>query len=48
MKTVIRLRDDQGNIIGTIREEKQLEPIEVLRNFCIALLILGLVLLRLM
>lgn len=48
MKTVIRLRDDRGNIIGTIREEKQLEPIEVLRNFCIALFILGLVLLQLM
>ncbi|WP_157261142.1 hypothetical protein [Paenibacillus wynnii] len=47
MKTVIRLRDDQGNIIGTIREERQLEPIEVLRNFCVAWLILGLVLLRL-
>ncbi len=48
MKTVIRLRDDKGNIIGTVREEKLLEPIEVLRNFCIAMLLLGLALLHLM
>ncbi|MEK3868069.1 hypothetical protein MHH60_31925 [Paenibacillus sp. FSL H7-0716] len=42
MKTVIRLRDDQGRIISA-REELQPEPIEVLRNFSLTLLLIGLV-----
>lgn len=44
MKTVIRLRDDNGHIIGTARREQQAEPVEVLREFCAALLLLGLLL----
>ncbi|WP_178381882.1 hypothetical protein [Paenibacillus sp. P32E] len=45
MKTVIRLRDDNGRIIGTARAERQQEAIEVLWDFSLALLLLGLVLL---
>ncbi|MDH6430258.1 MULTISPECIES: hypothetical protein [Paenibacillus] len=45
MKTVIRFRDDQGRIIGSARHEKQQDAIDVLRDFSLALLLLGLVLL---
>lgn len=45
MKTVIRLRDDHGRIIGTARQERQPEPIEILRNFSLALLLIGCVIL---
>jgi hypothetical protein len=45
MKTIIRLLDENGRIIGTARQERQPEPIEVLRNFSLALLLIGLVLL---
>ncbi|MFF2909982.1 hypothetical protein [Paenibacillus sp. NPDC057934] len=44
MKTVIRFRDDQGNIIGTIREEKLSSPIRVLSQFSVAMFILDLLL----
>lgn len=45
MKTVIRIRDDNGRIIGTARQERQPEPVEVLWNFSLVLLLIGLVLL---
>ncbi|MEK3718927.1 hypothetical protein [Paenibacillus sp. FSL R7-0333] len=45
MKTVIRIRDDNGRIIGTARREQQQEAIDVLWDFSLALLLLGLVLL---
>ncbi|WP_157261049.1 hypothetical protein [Paenibacillus wynnii] len=44
MKTVIRFRDDSGRIIGSVREERLPEPIVVLRNFSLALLLLGMLL----
>ncbi|MBW4083591.1 hypothetical protein [Paenibacillus sp. S150] len=44
MKTVIRLRDDNGRIIGTAREEEQPSPTQVLVRFSVALAVLGLLL----
>lgn len=45
MKTVIRLRDDSGRIIGTVREEHLPSLTELLVRFSVALAVLGLVLL---
>lgn len=44
MKTIIRVRDDRGNIIGSIREEEVPSPTAVLVRFSVALLLLGLLL----
>lgn len=44
MKTVIRIRDDNGRIIGTVREERELSPNDVLLNFSLGLALLGLLL----
>lgn len=44
MKTVIRLRDDQGNIIGTVREEELPSPNQVLARFSVAMIILAMLL----
>lgn len=43
MKTVIRMRDDNGRIIGKVQMEKQPEPIEVLTQFSIAMAIVALI-----
>ncbi|MFD5020049.1 hypothetical protein ACFWMP_14195 [Paenibacillus sp. NPDC058367] len=45
MKTVIRLRDDNGYIVGTVREEKLPSPTQLLVRFSVALALLGLLLL---
>lgn len=44
MKTVIRFRDETGRIIGMVREEQILKPIDVLLGFSLAMLLLGIVL----
>lgn len=44
MKTVIRLRDDNGQIVGTVREEELPSPIQLLVRFSVALVLLGLLL----
>ncbi|MEC0173032.1 hypothetical protein [Paenibacillus graminis] len=44
MKTVIRLRDDNGRIIGTAREEVMLSLTRVPVRFSVALGVLGLLL----
>lgn len=44
MKTVIRLRDDSGQIIGTVREEELLSPTQLLVRFSVAMAVLGLML----
>lgn len=42
MKTVKRLYDGNGFVIGTIREEELPSPTQVLVRFCLALAALGL------
>lgn len=44
MKTVIRMRDEHGRIVGKVQMEKLPEPIEVLTQFSIAMAILALIL----
>lgn len=44
MKTVIRLRDDNGCIIGTVQEEELPSPTQLLLRFSVALALLGLLL----
>lgn len=45
MKTVIRFRDDSGRIVASARQERQQEAVEVLWDFSLALLLIGLMLL---
>ncbi|WP_178382693.1 hypothetical protein [Paenibacillus sp. P46E] len=42
MKTVIRLRDDNGWIIGTVQAEELPSPTKVLVRFSLMLAVLGL------
>jgi hypothetical protein len=44
MRAVIRLRDDNGRIIGTVREEELPSPTRVLVRFSLMLAVLGLLL----
>lgn len=44
MKTVIRIRDDNGRIIGSVREEKVPSPNDVLLNFSLGMALLGMLL----
>jgi hypothetical protein len=44
MKTVLRARDDKGNIIATIRQEELPSPTRVLVRFSIAMFFLALIL----
>ncbi|WP_157890071.1 hypothetical protein [Paenibacillus sp. DMB5] len=44
MKTVIRIRDDAGRIVGTVREEELPSPEQTLVRFSLALVVLGLLL----
>lgn len=45
MKTIKRIYDFNGSIIGTVREEELPSPTRVLVRFSISLAVLGLVLL---
>ncbi|MEK4351287.1 hypothetical protein MKX41_10605 [Paenibacillus sp. FSL R5-0475] len=44
MKTVIRLRDENGYIVGTVREEELPSLTQSLVRFSVALALLGLML----
>lgn len=43
MKTIIRYRDENGNIIGSMRQEEVSDLIDVLLDFSVALIFIGLI-----
>ncbi|WP_191089443.1 hypothetical protein [Paenibacillus spiritus] len=43
MRTIIRYRDENGNIVGSLSTEQPSSLIEVLRDFSIALFIVAII-----